>query len=237
MIPTAHIEATDTHDIAPIVIMPGDPKRAKFIANNFLTDVIEVNSVRNMLGYTGTYKDRRITVFGSGMGMPSIGIYSFELFQFYGVEKIVRIGSCGSYKKDIALYDLVIVKDAWSESSFAKTACNYEEEIILPSPSLTGTLSNIADDFGLEYRYARVHSSDVFYRLNKDDYKQIRDEHGCEVVEMEAFALFANAKMLNKHAACILTVSDNLETGDVTSAEERQNAFTNMMKIALELAE
>lgn len=236
-IPTPHIAATDKEKIAKTVLLPGDPLRAKMIAETFLSDVEQFNGVRGMLGFTGTYKGRRISVMGSGMGMPSAGIYSYELFKFYDVENIVRIGSTGAYTADLNLYDTVLVEDAWSESSYAKTQNGYESDVIAANPELLERLENISKEIEIPVIKSRVHSSDVFYRENFLEYKNIRDEHGCTCVEMEAFAIFHNANVLGKKAACLLTVSDNLETSELTTSEERQMAFTDMMKIALELAE
>lgn len=237
MIPTPHIEASNKNEIAKTVLMPGDPLRAKFIADNFLENPIKFNGVRNVLGYTGTYKGRKISVMASGMGMPSIGIYSYELYKFYGVENIIRIGSCGGYTDKVNLYDVILAKDVWSESSFAKVQSGYDSEIIDGSEELNNKLISISKDLEIPMHIERIHSSDVFYRENFEEYKAIYSNHGCVAVEMEAFALFHNAKILGKNAACILTVSDNLETKEATSSDERQNAFTNMMKIALEMAE
>ena len=237
MIPTPHIEVRNKNEIAKTVLMPGDPLRAKFIADTFLSDVKQFNSVRNVFGYTGNYKGRRISVMASGMGMPSIGIYSYELFKFYDVENIVRIGSCGGYTPDVKLYDVILAKDAWSESSYAKVQGGYEGDIIEGSPELNQKLINAANDLDIPIHIERIHSSDVFYRENPEEYKEIYKKYGCVAVEMEAFALFHNAKVLGKNAACLLTVSDNIATREETTSEERQNSFTNMMKIALELAE
>jgi purine-nucleoside phosphorylase len=233
--PTPHIDS-QAGAFAATVLMPGDPQRAKFIADNFLQDVVQVNSVRGMLGYTGTYNGRAISVMGSGMGMPSIGIYSYELFSSYNVERIIRIGSCGSYTADLNLYDVIIAEDAWSESTFARTQGVSEADILEASPALVAELESHAKALQIDYTKGRIHSSDVFYRQNFDDYQTIRDQHGCHAVEMEAFALFANAQATNKQAACVLTVSDSLVTHEATTAAEREQAFTNMMKIALEMA-
>jgi purine-nucleoside phosphorylase len=233
--PTPHIDSR-AGAFAATVLMPGDPQRAKFIADNFLQDVVQVNSVRGMLGYTGTYNGRAISVMGSGMGMPSIGIYSYELFNAYNVERIIRIGSCGSYTADLNLYDVIIADDAWSESTFASTQGVSEADILEASPTLVAALESHAKALQIDYIKGRIHSSDVFYRQNFNDYQTIRDQHGCHAVEMEAFALFANAQATNKQAACVLTVSDSLVTHEATTAAEREQAFTNMMKIALEMA-
>jgi purine-nucleoside phosphorylase len=235
--PTPHIQAKDQSNIAKTVLMPGDPLRAKFIADTFLTDVVQFNAVRGALGYTGVYQGKRISVMGSGMGMPSIGIYSYELYAFYGVEQIIRIGSCGAYTADLNCYDILLAKDAWSESTFAQTLNGYREHTIDASPDLNKQILTLAENLKLPVVQGRIHSSDVFYRHNFNEYQAIRDEHGCIAVEMESFALFANAKELGKKAACILTVSDNLVTAQATTSDERQNAFTNMMKLALEMGE
>lgn len=237
MIPTPHIEAKDKNEIAKTVLMPGDPLRARFIAENFLTDVKQFNNVRNVLGFTGNYKGRKISVMASGMGMPSMGIYSYELFKFYDVENIIRIGSCGAYTADLKLYDVILVKDAWTESTYARVQGGYEKDIIEGSAELNERLKKYAEELNIPIREVRIHSSDVFYRENPEAYKEINKKYGCEAVEMEAFALFHNAKILGKKAACLLTVSDNLVTKEETSSYERQNAFTHMMKIALEMAE
>ncbi|HOQ16397.1 MAG TPA: purine-nucleoside phosphorylase [Defluviitaleaceae bacterium] len=237
MIPTPHIEAKDKNEIAKTVLMPGDPLRARFIAENFLTDVKQFNNVRNVLGFTGNYKGRKISVMASGMGMPSMGIYSYELFKFYDVENIIRIGSCGAYTADLKLYDVILVKDAWTESTYARVQGGYEKDIIEGSAELNERLKKYAEELNIPIREVRIHSSDVFYRENPEAYKEINKKYGCEAVEMESFALFHNAKILGKKAACLLTVSDNLVTKEETSSYERQNAFTHMMKIALEMAE
>jgi len=237
MIPTPHIESKSNDEIAKTVLMPGDPLRAKFIADTFLENVKQFNSVRNVLGYTGTYKGRRISVMASGMGMPSIGIYSYELYKFYDVENIIRIGSCGAYTPNVKLYDVILAKDVWSESSYAKVQGGYESDVIEGTAELNQSLMKYANELNIPMHIERIHSSDVFYRENFNEYKEIYDNYGCVAVEMEAFALFHNAKVLGKNAACLLTVSDNLATHEATTSEERQNAFTNMMKIALEMAE
>jgi len=236
-IPTPHIEVKDKGVIADTVLMPGDPLRAKFIAEKFLENVEQFNSVRGMLGYTGTYKGRKISVMGSGMGMPSIGIYSYELYAFYDVKRIIRIGSCGAYTEDLDVYDVLLVDEAWSESSYAKTQSGYASDTTYATPKLNDKLANIAKVLDIPMKRGKIHSSDVFYREDFNVYKNIRDEYGCMAVEMESFALFANASILGKEASCILTVSDSLVKGDITTSEERQNSFVKMMEIALEMAE
>ncbi|CAM3682799.1 purine-nucleoside phosphorylase [Erysipelothrix urinaevulpis] len=232
---TPHINA-QVGEIAKVVLMPGDPLRAKFIAETFLEDVTEFNTVRNMFGYTGLYKGEKVSVMGSGMGMPSIGIYSYELYTVYGVESIIRIGSAGSYSEKANVYDVVLADSAYSESSFAKVAFDYEEDVLLPSKELNEALLESAKKLDVPVIVGRIHSSDVFYRGTGVSYHDLRDNHGVLCVEMESFALFANARKLHKQAACILTISDSFVTEEITSAEERQTSFTKMMEIALDTA-
>lgn len=232
---TPHISAKKG-DFAKLVLMPGDPLRAKFIAENFLDKGYKlVNSVRNMLMYTGTYKGHPVTVAGSGMGCPSIGIYSYELFKFYGVEKIIRIGSSGSYVKDLKVFDTVLVESAYADSNhFRKMMLNDHSKVAYPSKSLTKELEDSAKKLKIEVKKARTHSCDAFYSPVPLEQK-IAESHA-QCVEMEAYALFTNAEKLGKQAACLLTISDSFVCDDNTSPEQRQTAFTNMMKIALELA-
>lgn len=230
---TPHIEAKES-EIAKIVLMPGDPLRAKFIAEKYLTDVFQFNKVRNIFGYTGKYKGKTISVMASGMGIPSIGIYSFELFKNYDVDKIIRVGSCGAYNKDLHVYDTILVTDAYSESTFGE-ALGYTERIMFPDSKLNEDIKKIATSLNIPLTEGRIHSSDAFYRVDSDHYKFLRDKHNCLAVEMESFGLFANARFLNKKAACILTVSDTFETNEITTPEEREKSFTNMIEIALEL--
>ncbi|RRD94823.1 purine-nucleoside phosphorylase [Clostridiales bacterium COT073_COT-073] len=237
-IPTPHIEITNPEVLAKTVLMPGDPLRAKFIAETFLKNVIQINSVRNMFGYTGEYQGKKVTVMGSGMGMPSIGIYSYELFSFYDVDNIIRIGSAGAYTEDLNVYDVVLATDAWSESTYAKTQSGDDSSILAASSILNNRLSAAAAKLGIPMHTGRIHSSDVFYRSgNAQSFTEIRDQHHCVAVEMESFALFANAKVLDKNAACLVTISDSLVKNQITTSEERQTAFQNMMKIALDAVE
>jgi purine-nucleoside phosphorylase len=235
--PTPHIEIKDPSVIAKTVLMPGDPLRAKFIAETFLTDVKQINGVRNMFGYTGLYNGKPITVFGSGMGQPSIGIYSYELFNFYGVENIIRIGSAGSYSADLAVYDTVLVTNAYSESTFAKVAFDMDADILPANEQLNDALRASAKEVQVPLKEATIHSSDVFYHKSSFSWEALRDEFGCKAVEMESYALFANAIASGKRAACLLTISDSFVTHEETTAEERQNSFTDMMKVALNLVE
>lgn len=236
--PTPHNEAKKG-DIAKTVLMPGDPLRAKFIADTFLEDVVQFNQVRGMLGFTGTYHGHRVSVMGGGMGMPSIGIYSYELFTEYDVDRIIRIGSAGSYSEKAKIYDVILATSAVSESTYAKTQSGYEKDETYPSAELNDALRQAADKLQIPIQEGAIHSSDVFYRQASDAkptyWERLRDERGCLAVEMESFALFHNANVTGKQAACLLTISDSFVSPEITTAEERQNCFTNMMKIALEI--
>lgn len=228
---TPHIEA-QKGDIAKIVLMPGDPLRAEFIAKNFLTDVKKVNGVRNMLMFTGFFNGTRVSICASGMGQPSIGIYSFELFKFYDVETIIRIGSCGSYKKELNLYDIFLATSAYSDSKvFNQLAANIDSHVTFPSNLINEKIRNTAKNMNIEIFEGQVHSSDVFY--SQRSLEETIKATNSSVVEMESGALFANAQALNKKAACILTISDNLITKKETSSKERQESFTKMMQLAL----
>lgn len=235
-IPTPHIACTDASLIAKTVLMPGDPLRAKHIADTYLTEVICFTTTRNMFGYTGYYNGKRITVMGSGMGQPSIGIYSYELFKFYDVDNIIRIGSAGSYDAELKVYDTVLVTEAYSESTFAKVAFGIKSKSLKSNQSLNNKMRKAAQKLNIELKEAKIHSSDVFYCHDSNRWLNVREQYGCKAVEMESFALFANAKATGKKASCLLTISDSFITHEVTTAEERQNSFSNMMKIALELA-
>ena len=233
-IPTPHIEAKKG-DFAKTVLMPGDPLRARFIAEHYLEDAVLVNSVRQMSGYTGTYKGKRVSVMASGMGMPSMGIYSYELFNGYDVENIIRIGSAGAYTDHLAVYDVVLADSAWSQSSFAKVQNGCQDDVMYPSKELNAKILETAERLQIPLKPARVHSSDVFYAEdNMDDFRELYRKHQCECVEMESFALFHNAKLLGKNAACLLTISDSFVTHEELSSLARQESFENMMKVALE---
>lgn len=233
---TAHNNAP-AGAFAKTVLMPGDPLRAKFIAETFLENVKQVNNVRNIYGYTGTYKGVPVSVMASGMGMPSIGIYSYELYKFYGVENIVRVGSAGSYAKDLHLLDIVLAEHAFSDSTYARCMNGYEGNRTYPSKELNAIIRATAEEQAIDCRDAKVHSSDAFYTDPCiGTWQDIRDHSGCDCVEMESFALFHNASMLGKRAACILTISDTFETNEKLSPEDRQLSFTKMMTLALESA-
>ncbi len=224
-------------DFAKTVLMPGDPLRAKFIAETFLENARLVTDVRGMLGFTGAYHGRPVSVMGSGMGMPSIGIYSYELYAFYDVENIIRIGSAGSYTEKAKLFDVVLASGAVSESNYARVQGGCETDITYPSAALNEKLRASAARQGIPLIEGNIHSSDVFYRQPSDAkpayWERLRDERGCLAVEMESFALFHNAQVLGRHAACVVTISDSFVAPGITTAEERQTGFTNMMKVAL----
>lgn len=233
---TPHNEAK-RGEIAPIVLMPGDPLRAKYIAEQYLEDVVQFNAVRNMFGYTGTYQGKRVSVMGSGMGMPSIGIYSYELFTQYDVEVIIRVGSAGAYHEDYHLFDVVVAKEAWSESSFAYAQSKDSSDVQYPSDAINQLILECAEQEKIAVKNGRIHSSDVFYHeANTPHYSEYVKEHGCVCVEMESFALFHNAKVLGKDAACILTISDSFVSSEETTAKQRETSFHQMMKLALKTA-
>lgn len=233
-IPTPHIGAKK-EQIAKTVLMPGDPLRAKFIAENFLENAECVNTVRNMLGFTGEYQGKRVTVMGGGMGIPSIGIYSYELFNFYDVEQIIRIGSAGSINEKAKVRDVLVGIGASTDSNFGSQY------------GLPGTFAPIADfelaraavetgeRLGIKTVAGNILSTDIFYHDDADALKKWA-RMGVLAVEMEAAALYMNAAKAGKKALCLLTISDAPFTGEALSAEERQNTFTDMMKIALEIA-
>ncbi len=229
---TPHNEARK-EDIAKIVLMPGDPLRAKFIAENFMDNYTVVNSVRGMLAYTGEYKGKRITVMGHGMGIPSIGIYSYELFKFYDVDTIIRIGSCGSYTKDVKVRDVIVVDNAYSESTYALVQSGFTGNMIKSNDEINEKIKETAKELNTNIKFSNIHSSDVFYS-DAVDIKEINEKYGCCAVEMESFGLFHNANVLNKKAACILTVSDSLVENEELTADERRTSMTNMIKLALE---
>lgn len=230
---TPHISAPDGA-FAKTVLMPGDPLRAKFIADNFLTDAECVTSVRNVLGYTGLYKGQRVSVMASGMGIPSIGIYSHELFSGYGVENIIRIGSAGSYVERLKVMDVVIAESAYSDSSYAKVLTGTDEKLLKPSPVINAMIEQKAKELGIDLKTGVVHSSDVFY--SEETWQSIAARTGSDCVEMESFGLFCNANLLGKQAACLLTISDSFTDHVELTAEERQNNFRTMMTLALETA-
>lgn len=234
--PTPH-NAANPGDIAATVLMPGDPLRAKLIAETYLEDVKCFNTVRGMLGFTGTYKGKRLSVMGSGMGMPSMGIYSYELFTVYDVQRIIRIGSMGAYCAEAKLRDVMLVTSAWSQSTFARVQNGCEDDVLFPGEELTGIIRRTARAIGQPLLEGRIHSTDVFYTApGAFDFAACSREKGCLGVEMESFALFHNASACGKEAACLATVSDSFVSEEKLSAEERQTSFDAMMRLALEAA-
>ena len=223
---TPHNEA-NKGDIAKSVLMPGDPNRAKYVADNFLEDVKLVNKVRGILAYTGTYKGKEVTVMASGMGMPSIGIYSYELYKFYDVENIIRIGTAGSYSEDLKVFDIVLVDEAYTRSTYAKVQ-GYEPDTIKSSENINKVIKETNTG---NINIGKVYSTDVFY--TDEDIKVLTDK-GCICTEMESFALFYNAYKLGKNAACILTISDNLVNHEETTPEQREKSLNEMITLALE---
>ncbi|MBQ6375236.1 MAG: purine-nucleoside phosphorylase [Clostridia bacterium] len=234
-IPTPHINAP-AGSFAPTVLMPGDPLRSKFIADNYLENAELVNNVRGVHGYTGTYKGKRVSVMASGMGMPSIGIYSYELFNFYGVENIIRIGSAGSMNADLHLRDLVAAMSAYTQSNYGAQfgldgmlapCCSYK---------LLSAAMETSRRMGVNLVPGPVFSSDAFYVQGSNSPTPALMKLGVLCVEMEAYALYLNAAAAGKQALALLTISDSLVTGESHCAEDRQNTFTKMMEIALEIA-
>lgn len=222
-------------DIAKAVLMPGDPLRAKLIADNFLSDVKQFNDVRGMLGYTGTYKGKKVSVMGSGMGMASIGIYSYELYKFYDVDTIIRVGSTGSYSQRLKLKDVALIKACYSESTYALAQSGDTDSMQYPDPDLLKTIEATSKEVHIPVVKTNTHSSDVFYyEPGFEQPEKMVEEYDALCVEMESFALFHNAKVLSKKAACLLTVSDSLCTNEHLSAEERQTSFNEMITLALE---
>jgi purine-nucleoside phosphorylase len=220
-------------EIAPVVLMPGDPLRAKFIADHFLTDVVQVSNTRSAFYFTGTYKGKRVTAGASGMGCPSIGIYSFELYREYNVDCIIRIGTCGAYSTELNLYDLLNVEMAFSESTYAKYAFGYQPDHMPHQGRAFAAIHLASANLNMKVKTASIHSSDIFYRADPA-IPTIAAANHCLAVEMEAFALFANARHLGKTAATLLTVSDIIPTHQKISPEERERSLLPMMELALE---
>jgi purine-nucleoside phosphorylase len=222
--------------IAKTVLMPGDPLRAQFIAGKYLENTVEFNHVRGMLGFTGTYGGKPVSVMGSGMGMPSIGIYSYELFSLYDVDSVIRIGSAGGYAENLRLFDVLLANEAYSESSFARCQNGFTGNRIQADAELCEKLRRSAAALGFPLIEGTIHSSDVFYREKEEGepyWQKIMREQKCLGVEMESFALFHNARVTGRKAACLLTVSDLFGSEQVTTAAEREQSFTRMMEIAL----
>jgi len=232
---TPHIES-ELEDIAPVVLMPGDPLRAKYIAENFLEDAKLVNKVRNMFGYTGTYKGKKVTVFASGMGIPSIGIYSYELYKFYNVEKIIRIGTSGSFSPDIKLLDVVLSSGAYCKSYFDQLLDGVDVDFMQSSADLNRQIMNKAKERNLDLKVGKTITSDVFdlYCDDEDRFRGNFPDMNFLAVEMEAFGLFYIANKLGREASCLMTVVDSLYDKRSLTSEERETSLNNMIEMALE---
>lgn len=231
---SVHI-AAKKGEIAKTVLQPGDPLRAKYIADHFLKEVKLVSQTRNVLYYTGIYKGKEISVGASGMGIPSVGIYSFELFTEFDVDSIIRIGTCGAYSDDLKLFDLLNVENAASESTYANFAWGIKDELIKSQGNVFGLINDIAESSHIDIKPTTIHTSDIFYRED-DGIPEIAKKYNCSAVEMEAFGLFTNAQYLGKNAATILTVSDIIPTQEKISADQREKALKPMIELALETA-
>ncbi|MDD2409983.1 MAG: purine-nucleoside phosphorylase [Bacilli bacterium] len=228
---------TEKENIANIVLLPGDPLRAKYIAEKYLDNAMLINEVRNMLGYTGTYKGKKITVIGSGMGIPSVGIYAYELYKFYNVNKIIRIGSAGAFTKDVKITDIVLGKNAYSYSNFAYAIKKSNEKLIKSSNSLNEKILNKSKELNIPIHFGTIYTSEVFDVYHNIDHLKDNIPEGIKPIasEMEAFGLFHIADLLNEEASCLVTISDSRfeENKDLTS-EERQYTLDKMIILALE---
>lgn len=231
---TPHIEAK-IGEIAETIFLPGDPLRAKSMADNFLSEVVQFNQARNMLGFTGFYKGKRVSVMGTGMGMPSMGIYSYELISVYGVKNLIRIGTAGSLQENVGLKDIVIAQAASTNSNFGKQFGLDGEIAAIPDFKLLLKAVREAEVLGLKYHVGNILSTDIFYHSDKDSWKKWQ-KMGALCIEMEAYALFLNAANLGAAALTINTISDSLITGEHLSLDERQNSFSGMVEVALALA-
>jgi purine-nucleoside phosphorylase len=227
---TTHINAKK-EDIAEIVIMPGDPLRARYIATKYLKDYKKISDVRLILGYTGYYKDKKVTIFSSGMGMPSISIYAYELYNYYDVKSIIRLGSCGSYYEGIKVKDVMLAENAYTLSNFAYQYNGEDCHLIPASKELNEKIKKAAESINIPIRIGNINTSDTFFHKYTDTKIQ---ENYCLGVEMESFGLFYIANALKKEASAILTVSDNLITKDKLSSFERERTFNEAVKIVLE---
>ena len=235
---TPHNEA-NKGDFAKTVIMPGDPLRAKYIVENFFDDYKLVNQVRGMYAYTGTYKGHELSVMAHGMGMPSVGIYSYELFKFYDVENIIRIGSCGGYKPELKLFDIILSENVFSESNYALTLNNDDCHITSSSDELNSIIEYTAKEDNINITKGNTVCTDCFdvYMTDVNQFLgRLPDGFNPVSAEMEAFALFYNAKLLNKNASCLMSVVDSKCITDVATAEERQTGLNNMIRLALDSA-
>ena len=229
---TVHIESKK-EDIASVVLMPGDPKRSEYIAKHFLKNYKLVNEVRGMTAYTGYYKDRLITIFPSGMGCPSMGIYSYELFKEYNVENIIRIGSCGGYSSRLKLNDVILVTGSYSESDYGRELAGYKDKLVKSDDSLNNIIESTAKSNNKKIVKGNIYCVDAFYE-NEYDYKERSNDKDVLGIEMETFALFNNAKKFNKKATALLTVSDLFFSDDKLTSEEREKELNDMIILALE---
>jgi len=229
-----HIGAKEG-DIAESILLPGDPLRAKFVAENFLEKPVQYTGVRNILGFTGTYKGKKVSVQGTGMGIPSISIYVNELFKDYGVKRAIRIGTAGSINKDVKIRDIVLAMSACTDSGANHIRFGGRSYAPTATFSLLKTAWDIATAKGYQPKVGPIVSEDMFYSEEKDEWK-LWAKYGCLALEMESAELYTLAAKFNREALCILTISDSLITGEVTSADERQTTFTRMMEVALETA-
>ena len=230
--PTVHNEAKK-ENIAKTVIMPGDPLRAKYIAENFLDDYKLVNGVRAMYAYTGFYKGKKVSVMAHGMGNASAGIYSYELFKFYDVDNIIRIGSAGTINPDVKIRTVALTRKTYSLSSYAKVLDNDDSNVMESSSYLNDKIIKTAKEKNINLTLLDVYNSDAYYN-ETENISEIHEKYGCSLIEMETFALFKNAKYLHKNASCILTVSNSLLTKEELSSLDRQNGFNEMIELALD---
>lgn len=228
---STHIES-NINDIAKTVLMPGDPKRCEYIAKKFLSNAKIINNVRGMTAYTGYYKSKQITVFPSGMGIPSMGIYSYELFKEYNVENIIRIGTMGSYT-NLQLKDIVLVENSITNSNYGRYLCNYQNININSNAELNSKIELSAQELNLKINKGNIYSSDVFYEQNNNFQEKVA-KYSVLGVEMESFALLLNAKLLNKKATTLLMVSDSFIFADKLSSLEREQGLDNLINLALE---
>lgn len=233
--PTAHIEAEE-NDIAKLVLMPGDPLRAKYIAENYLTDCKLVNKIRNMYAYTGNYRGKRVTVFASGMGIPSMGIYAYELFKIYNVEKIIRIGTCGSFDESVKLLDVILSTGAYCKSHFDELLDGLDIDFIQSSDEINRLIMNKAKEKNIDLKVGKTITSDVFdlYCDSKEKFRNNFPDMKFLGVEMEAFGLFYIAKKLERDASCLMTVVDSLYDNRSLTSEEREKSLNEMITLALD---
>lgn len=229
---TPHINA-EKGDFAETVLLPGDPLRAKYIAENFLTDVKQVNDVRNMLGYTGTYHNQRVSVMGSGMGIPSCSIYATELITEYGVKNLIRVGSCGAVSLDVKVRDIIIGMGASTDSKVNRMRFSNHDFAAIADYELLENAVNSARNKGIKTRIGNIFSADLFYSPETEMF-DIMEKYKILAVEMEAAGLYGVAAEFGAKALCILTVSDHIRTGEKTTSDERQNSFNEMIEIALD---